>query len=104
MNRQEIVYWDSLVYQNWNFYLAATKDGLCCLTLPNETIETLKHWVSKHIQHVELVQSSEKMSNYRLQIIEFLQGQRKEFSMDIDLRGTIFQKAVWQELLKVPYG
>ncbi len=104
MNRQEIVYWDSLIYNDWNFYLAATKNGLCCLRLPNESFETLENWVYKNMQNVELVQNKEKMSGYCLQLIEFLQGRRKEFSIDLDLRGTLFQKSVWQRLLKIPYG
>lgn len=104
MNRQEIVYWDSLIYNNWIFHLAATKHGLCCLKLPNEPIETLENWVDKHIQHAELVQNTEKVSGYCLQLKEFLQGRRKKFLIDLDLRGTLFQKSVWYRLMKIPYG
>ena len=38
------------------------------------------------------------------QIDEYFRGRRKVFSLVLDLRGTDFQKAVWQELLKVPFG
>ena len=38
------------------------------------------------------------------QIDEYLAGQRKVFDLPIKLVGTPFQQAVWNELLKIPYG
>lgn len=38
------------------------------------------------------------------QIKEYLAGQRQEFDLPLDLRGTDFQKRVWQELMRIPYG
>lgn len=38
------------------------------------------------------------------QLQEYFSGKRKSFSLKLDLQGTEFQKAVWSELLKIPYG
>ena len=38
------------------------------------------------------------------QIEEFFSGQRKMFSVNLSLRGTKFQNAVWRRLVKIPYG
>lgn len=38
------------------------------------------------------------------QIDEYFRGRRRAFALALDLRGTDFQKAVWRELLKVPFG
>ena len=38
------------------------------------------------------------------QITEYLEGKRKTFDVPIKPSGTEFQKAVWSELLKIPYG
>lgn len=35
---------------------------------------------------------------------EYLQGQRSTFDLPLAPQGTDFQKAVWKELIKVPYG
>lgn len=35
---------------------------------------------------------------------EYFAGKRKEFTFPMDPVGTAFQKDVWNELLKVPYG
>ena len=35
---------------------------------------------------------------------EYFNGQRKTFDLPLKLEGTKFQKKVWQELIKIPYG
>jgi len=35
---------------------------------------------------------------------EYFSGKRKFFSFEMDLRGSDFQKKVWNELLSIPYG
>lgn len=40
----------------------------------------------------------------RTQLSEYLDGKRKEFDIPLLLIGTDFQKAVWNELLQIPYG
>ena len=38
------------------------------------------------------------------QIDAYFKGQRKEFSLSLRVEGTDFQKKVWQELMKIPFG
>ncbi len=38
------------------------------------------------------------------QLDEYFSGKRKNFSVKLDLKGTVFQKKIWSELLKIPYG
>lgn len=38
------------------------------------------------------------------QIVEYLEGKRKEFNVPIQMQGTPFQIKVWQELQNIPYG
>jgi methylated-DNA-[protein]-cysteine S-methyltransferase len=38
------------------------------------------------------------------QLKEYFAGRRQEFELDIAPRGTPFQKEVWKELRKIPYG
>jgi methylated-DNA-[protein]-cysteine S-methyltransferase len=35
---------------------------------------------------------------------EYMAGQREEFTVPLELTGTSFQREVWQELCKIPYG
>ncbi len=38
------------------------------------------------------------------QLYEYFVGDRKEFSLKLQLEGTSFQKKVWNQLLKIPFG
>jgi methylated-DNA-[protein]-cysteine S-methyltransferase len=38
------------------------------------------------------------------QLGEYFEGKRKTFSIALDMRGTPFQKSVWEALLAIPFG
>jgi len=38
------------------------------------------------------------------EILEYLDGKRKQFNLPVKLAGTHFQMAVWNALLTIPYG
>lgn len=38
------------------------------------------------------------------QIAEYFEGQRKEFFLNLAPRGTAFQRLVWRQLEKIPFG
>ncbi len=38
------------------------------------------------------------------EIMEYLKGERTTFDIAYELDGTAFQKKVWEELTKIPYG
>lgn len=48
--------------------------------------------------------TSEVIRKAERQLDEFFAGQRREFDMPLLFVGTDFQKTVWNELLKIPFG
>lgn len=38
------------------------------------------------------------------QLREYLDGKRQKFDIPLDIQGTAFQKQVWKQLAKIPYG
>lgn len=48
--------------------------------------------------------ASDEEMEYHKEIIEYLEGKRKVFTLPLDLNGTDFQRKVWRELLNIPYG
>ena len=38
------------------------------------------------------------------ELTEYLAGKRRRFSVPLDPQGTAFQRAVWREIAKVPFG
>jgi methylated-DNA-[protein]-cysteine S-methyltransferase len=49
-------------------------------------------------------ESQEHTVEVHLQLEEYFAGERKKFSITLDLRGTEFRKRCWNELLRIPYG
>lgn len=49
-------------------------------------------------------ESAAKLESYARGLDEYFAGERREFSFPLDLRGTPFQLACWNALLKIPYG
>jgi methylated-DNA-[protein]-cysteine S-methyltransferase len=44
------------------------------------------------------------MSDCLQQLTEYFKGRRRKFSIPLLLEGTDFQKAVWRQLQKIPFG
>lgn len=101
------VFWECFLhpsFQDRPLYLAATGRGLCMITLPNESFATLQTWVERRIPNAVLIRAPERMSAYRRQLHEYLEGERTAFDFPLDLRGTEFQASVWEALTRIPYG
>jgi len=98
------ILWTRLKHGVWNIFIAATNTGLCYVGTPNEEFEDLEIWVKKRLPGYLLVEEEKALQCYVTELMEFLDGQRKEFTAAITLHGTTFQQSVWQALLEVPYG
>ena len=48
--------------------------------------------------------SDAALSEARAQLEQYFAGERDKFDLALDLRGTAFQKSVWDALLTIPYG
>ncbi|GAA0835586.1 methylated-DNA--[protein]-cysteine S-methyltransferase [Bifidobacterium pullorum subsp. gallinarum] len=99
-----IIYWTRLTYDNWNVYLAATKEGLCYVGSQDKPLEELADWVNARFPGSELVRDDAKMQVYSEELAEYFQGNRDRFEMPMDYKGTAFQSAVWNALCHIPYG
>jgi methylated-DNA-[protein]-cysteine S-methyltransferase len=53
---------------------------------------------SKYHQHSDLLYEAYKQLN------EYFAGNRQRFQLPLECNGTFFQKKVWSELQKIPYG
>ena len=48
--------------------------------------------------------SEDAFAEARRQLDQYFAGERSEFELALDMRGTAFQRSVWQALLTIPYG
>jgi O-6-methylguanine DNA methyltransferase len=84
--------------------LLSTASGVAYLELPHANGRGLAGWLSRHAQHAKTVEAFAPNRTAILQVLEYLGGKRTCFALPLDLRGTPFQRAVWRELLRIPYG
>ena len=78
--------------------LAASDNGLVAVLWQNDrpTRVRLEEMVEDE-RHPILVETERQLG-------EYFAGKRKEFSIALDMRGTQFQKDVWELLLSIPFG
>ncbi|MCG7343793.1 methylated-DNA--[protein]-cysteine S-methyltransferase [Sporosarcina sp. ACRSL] len=103
-NNENIVYWMLLNHGQWNIYMAATTKGLCFASPHNAPFEELAAWAKKRLPAYQLVEDKSVMQPYAEELIDYMEGRRKEFTMPLDLHGTPFQQSVWKALQEIPYG
>jgi methylated-DNA-[protein]-cysteine S-methyltransferase len=77
-------------------YLAASAKGLVRLEFEGRMM--------KMDARIELRESNEALAPYLRELEEYFAGERRDFSMPLDLRGTEFQLACWRALISIPYG
>ncbi|HRX59056.1 MAG TPA: methylated-DNA--[protein]-cysteine S-methyltransferase [Eubacteriales bacterium] len=75
--------------------LIISADGKAVCAITNASPEDAV--VPERTESVLLAKAAQQMQ-------EYFAGKRKTFTFPMSPRGTAFQKAVWDELLKIPYG
>ncbi len=50
------------------------------------------------------VSTNQVTDHAKEQLHEYFKGQRKDFDLPLDPKGTAFQQQVWQALLTIPFG
>ena len=76
-----------------------TDKGIIALSLGEE--DNHKH-IERH--YGTPTEVDKKDYNYHEEIIKYLNGELKRFTMPIYFKGTHFQESVWKELLNIHYG
>jgi O-6-methylguanine DNA methyltransferase len=90
-------------------FLAASEHGLVALEFDarlvgQQTIRPNPRDLRTESNAVKFAESAAALRPYVQELKEYFDGQRREFSFRLDLRGTDFQIACWRALLKIPYG
>ena len=81
--------------------LAATDKGLCSVKLGNDRA-LLQRLLREEFSEAELVEDS--LTQLRQKILAFIAGEASLARLPLDIRGTVFQRRVWDELRRIPRG
>ena len=88
------------------YYAKQTSLGLVTITEERGFITSLifGHYKIKNIVKPDKNFLSDTIAQAFSQLEEYLNGERKEFNLPLNPKGTPFQQKVWSALLSIPYG
>ncbi len=86
------------------FGAAMSPNGLGRLTFASEPFESCAAWAKRWLPQARLVEDSTRLRRLREELNAYLEGDLREFSVPLDMRGTTFQLEVWADLLTIGYG
>ncbi|MFT7087101.1 MAG: methylated-DNA-[protein]-cysteine S-methyltransferase [Rickettsiales bacterium] len=89
------------------FILIKTSAGLLLISSDEDAITGV--CFETHKRYQEILENSQELEvpilkDAKKQLEEYFSGNRKIFNIPLKSNGTIFQKKVWDGLLKIPYG
>ncbi len=88
MNELQIAYYKSPIGY---LKIAASESGVVAIDFLDEEISATRN-------------PSTEFADCFQQLDEYFAQRRREFSLKLNPKGTDFQKRVWNELMKIPYG
>jgi methylated-DNA-[protein]-cysteine S-methyltransferase len=83
-------------------FVASTDKGVCMvdfLTSKRTFLNRLKERF-----HGKIIRDDRKNREVLSQLKKYLEGKLQHFDCPLDTKGTPFEKKVWSELIKIPYG
>jgi methylated-DNA-[protein]-cysteine S-methyltransferase len=97
------VYYEHIDVNNFKLLLAYTKDNVVRLHFNTEPLSE-KCFLNSLYHNFRDVKKSDFRNNFALTIEEYLNGKSTDLSLPVQLIGTEFNKRVWTEMMKIPYG
>lgn len=88
-----------------SMFACGTDDGICLLEFTDrKMLETELKWLSKHL-NANIVQGPNMhFGQLEMELKEYFDGKRKEFTVPLFMPGTDFQRNVWEMLRTIPFG
>ena len=108
-----VYYWLEPVVRegtDWFLFTAVCRSGLVmsglarCAEEKERNFQALAIRLKRYLPGFRLEQKREANLEAINEFKEYLQGQRRQFTLKRYPLGTAFQRKVWQELEKIPYG
>ena len=95
----EKLYGSTVSWEGWTFRVLSSVVGLRRIELNPTSFEELSDRL-----HARILPDDQPNAAVLDQLHEYLRGERREFSIALDIRGTPFQRCVWDTLIEIAYG
>lgn len=105
MGSSEDVHLTSFDTELGRMHLASTVAGVVCCTLPGGDEQPLRDWLDRHLPGSTIEVGLGRNLRAVKAVRDYLAGKRATLDgVELDVRGTTFQRKVWTVLREVPYG
>ena len=98
MKSQDNLYYSFLKISGIHFKVFTSQKGIRRIYLNDKEAKI------KSASLTKLHPDDPYMFNIFTELKEYFNRERKKFTVSLDVEGTDFQKKVWNELIKIPYG
>lgn len=95
----EKLYGSTLSWEGWTFRILTSQVGLRWIDLALTPFEELAARLSARI-----LPDDDPNDLVLQELHEYLRGTGRRFSVALDMRGTPFQRSVWEAIAAIPYG
>jgi AraC family transcriptional regulator of adaptative response/methylated-DNA-[protein]-cysteine methyltransferase len=83
--------------------LAATGRGVCAVSLGDDAAG-LEAWLREEFPAATVERADAQLCGWLQALLDHLAGELPHPALPLDVRGTAFQRRVWEELRKIPAG
>ncbi|MFD1419094.1 methylated-DNA--[protein]-cysteine S-methyltransferase [Companilactobacillus keshanensis] len=94
------IFYSKTRINNREYLIASTNLGLAFVGCQNGNMDELNSF----FKHDKLIYDEGLNKTYVEELKEYLSGVRTTFDIRLDVSGTEFQKQVWKQLQRIPYG
>jgi AraC family transcriptional regulator, regulatory protein of adaptative response / methylated-DNA-[protein]-cysteine methyltransferase len=84
--------------------VAATERGVCRVALSDNDAALEAELIAEFPAARVVEDKSGKLHGWVTAILAYLDGREPDLDLPLDIRATAFQRRVWQELQKIPFG
>jgi AraC family transcriptional regulator of adaptative response/methylated-DNA-[protein]-cysteine methyltransferase len=99
--RGQQIRWCSFASPLGRVMIAATERGLCSVKLGDDSRQLEKLLME---EFAEAQFREDPLEDLKSRILSFIRGESSLSRIPLDIRGTVFQQRVWQELRRIPRG
>jgi O-6-methylguanine DNA methyltransferase len=85
-------------------WVAKTGTGICAVGLGEEQPEAFFDLLSRYVDKEPPRKDKKALAPALSQLREYFSRVRREFDLELDIDGTPFQTAVWDQTASIPYG
>jgi AraC family transcriptional regulator of adaptative response/methylated-DNA-[protein]-cysteine methyltransferase len=101
--QNETITWQADTCYLGTVLVARTTEGICSVLLGDSTEELVAD-LAKRFPGSVLLHTSNSRDEWFISVMNHLVDSRKAFPVPLDMRGTEFQRRVWQALQSIPSG